>query len=58
MICRSFHAPGEAFIASHRTEGWACCLREHYDDGGILSRKLDRPPILQLMVISKIYEIF
>ncbi|WP_164745029.1 recombinase family protein, partial [Alexandriicola marinus] len=38
----------EAYIASQRSEGWAC-LRERYDDGGFSGGTLDRPALKQLI---------
>lgn len=38
----------EAYIASQRSEGWAC-LRERYDDGGFSGGTLDRPALKQLV---------
>ena len=38
----------EAYIASQRSEGWAC-LRERYDDGGFSGGTLERPALKQLI---------
>ena len=38
----------EAYIASQRSEGWAC-LRERYDDGGFSGGTLEGPALQQLI---------
>ncbi|WP_353429122.1 recombinase family protein [Paracoccus denitrificans] len=38
----------ESYIASQRSEGWAC-LRERYDDGGFSGGNLERPGLQQLL---------
>src|SRR5258705_7794023 len=39
---------GEAFIASHKGEGWVC-IPERYDDGGYTGANLDRPAMERLL---------
>ena len=39
---------GEAFIASQRSEGWAC-LPDRYDDGGFSGGSMDRPALDHLL---------
>ncbi|MEI6643838.1 MAG: recombinase family protein [Novosphingobium sp.] len=38
----------EAYIASQRSEGWAC-MRENYNDGGFSGGTLDRPGLKMLL---------
>jgi len=37
----------EAYIASQKSEGWAC-LADHYDDGGFTGGNMERPAICLL----------
>src|SRR5439155_22276974 len=39
---------GEAFVASHKGEGWVC-VPEQYDDGGYTGANLDRPAMERLL---------
>ena len=43
---------GEAFIASHKGEGWVC-LPERYDDGGFSGGNTDRPGLISLLEAVK-----
>lgn len=38
----------EAYVASQRSEGWAC-MREHYNDGGFSGGTLERPGLKTLI---------
>ena len=39
---------GEAFISSHRGEGWVC-LPKRYDDGGYSGGSMQRPGLIRLL---------
>jgi site-specific DNA recombinase len=39
---------GEAYIASQKSEGWAC-LPDQYDDGGFTGGNMDRPALKRLL---------
>ena len=46
----------EAYITSHKGEGWVC-LPTHYDDGGFTGGNLDRPALARLLDDIKAGEI-
>jgi site-specific DNA recombinase len=39
----------EAYIASQKHEGWTCCSRPLYDDGGFSGGSMERPALQQLL---------
>ena len=43
----------EAYVASQKAEGWAA-IRERYEDGGYSGGTLDRPALIDVIVVYKI----